>query len=37
MGDVVSFTYDALGRRMSRTAGGVTTSFQYDGVRVLTE
>jgi hypothetical protein len=32
-----SFTYDAEGRRMTRTAGGVTTSFLYDGASVLLE
>jgi RHS repeat-associated protein len=32
-----SFTYDASGRRMTRTAAGVTTSFLYDGSSVLLE
>jgi RHS repeat-associated protein len=32
-----SFTYDATGRRMTRTAAGVTTSFLYDGSSVLLE
>ena len=31
------FTYDAEGRRVSRTAGGTTTGFQYDGESVLLE
>lgn len=31
----VSYGYDALGRRSSRTAGGVTTSFLYDGLDVV--
>ena len=31
------FAYDAAGRRASRTAGGVTTSFLYDGGSVLLE
>ena len=31
------FAYDAAGRRASRTAGGVTTSFLYDGGAVLLE
>jgi RHS repeat-associated protein len=32
-----SFTYDATGRRMTRTAGGVTANFLYDGNEVLLE
>jgi RHS repeat-associated protein len=32
-----SFTYDATGRRMTRTAAGVTTSFLYDGSELLLE
>ena len=32
-----AFAYDAAGRRASRTAGGVTTSFLYDGGGVLLE
>jgi RHS repeat-associated protein len=32
-----SFTYDALGRRVSRTAGGTTTNFLYNGGAVLLE
>jgi RHS repeat-associated protein len=31
----VSYGYDALGRRSSRTAGGFTTSFLYDGDDVV--
>ncbi len=27
-----TFSYDALGRRTSKTIGGVTTSYQYDGL-----
>jgi RHS repeat-associated protein len=34
-GQVVSYGYDALGRRSSRAAGGVTTSFLYDGDAVV--
>lgn len=30
-GQTVSYGYDALGRRSSRTANGVTTNFLYDG------
>ncbi len=26
--------YDALGRRVSRTSGGVTTQYLYDGLNV---
>jgi RHS repeat-associated protein len=33
----VSFVYDALGRRYSRTAGGTTTVFYYDGGAVVLE
>jgi len=33
----VSFTYDALGRRASRTAAGATTSYLYDGFNPLQE
>ncbi len=32
-----SFTYDAGGRRVSRTSGGVTTNFLFDGGSVLLE
>src|SRR5262249_52562638 len=34
-GQVVSYGYDALGRRSSRTSGGVTTSFLYDADDVV--
>jgi len=34
-GQTVSYTYDALGRRSGRTAGGVTTNFLYDGTDVV--
>lgn len=34
-GQSVSYGYDALGRRTSRTAGGVTTNFIYDGADVV--
>ena len=33
--NVVGYAYDALGRRVSRTAGGVTTALLYDGGRVI--
>jgi RHS repeat-associated protein len=32
-----SFTYDALGRRTSKTITGVTTQFQYDGNDIVQE
>jgi RHS repeat-associated protein len=32
-----SFGYDALGRRVSRTSGGVTTQYLYDGLNVARE
>lgn len=32
-----SFTYDALGRRISKTVGGVTTQFLYDGQDIVAE
>jgi len=32
-----SFTYDGLGRRLSRTAGGTTTKFLYDRANVVQE
>jgi RHS repeat-associated protein len=32
---VISYGYDALGRRASRTAGGETTSFLYDQAEVV--
>ncbi|MBI3653778.1 MAG: RHS repeat protein, partial [Acidobacteria bacterium] len=34
-GQSVSYGYDAVGRRASRTANGVTTSFLYDGADVV--
>ena len=34
-GQTVSYSYDALGRRKSRTASGMTTSFLYDGADVV--
>jgi RHS repeat-associated protein len=34
-GQEVSYGYDALGRRISRSANGVTTTFQYDGEDVV--
>ncbi len=34
-GKTVSYDYDALGRRASRSAGGVTTSFLYNGANVV--
>jgi RHS repeat-associated protein len=33
--EVVSYTYDALGRRKSRTAGGITTTFLYDNQDIV--
>jgi len=32
-----SFAYDAAGRRVSRTSGGVTTNFLFDGGSILLE
>jgi RHS repeat-associated protein len=32
-----SFAYDPFGRRASKTVGGTTTQFQYDGNRVVQE
>jgi RHS repeat-associated protein len=34
-GQAVSYSYDALGRRVSRTANGTTTSFLYDGSDIV--
>jgi RHS repeat-associated protein len=34
-GQTVAYGYDALGRRASRTAGGVTTNFIYDGTDIV--
>jgi RHS repeat-associated protein len=36
-GGGVTFSYDALGRQVARTAGGVTTSYYYDGDAVIDE
>jgi RHS repeat-associated protein len=35
--EVARFAYDALGRRVARVAGSVTTSWAYDGVHILRE
>lgn len=32
-----SFAYDALGRRISKTVGGVTTQYLYDGNEIVAE
>jgi RHS repeat-associated protein len=32
-----SFAYDGLGRRLSKTVGGTTTKFLYDGANVIQE
>jgi len=34
-GQLVTYGYDALGRRVSRVANGVTTTFQYDGEDIV--
>jgi YD repeat-containing protein len=34
---VASFSYDALGRRIAKTAAGVTTQYLYDGVNAVQE
>ena len=36
-GITASFEYDALGRRSSKTVGGSTTAFLYDGLNVVQE
>jgi YD repeat-containing protein len=36
-GSTVSFSYDALGRRETRTAGGTTTQFLSSGSQVYLE
>ena len=36
-GQTVSYGYDALGRRTSRTDNAGTTSFQYDGLEVVAD
>jgi len=35
--EVARFAYDALGRRVEQTAGGVTTTYLYDGDDILRE
>jgi YD repeat-containing protein len=32
-----TFTYDGLGRRVSRTSGGTTTTFHFSGDSITTE
>ena len=34
---VAEYTYDALGRRIEKIAGGITTRYYYDGWRILSE
>jgi RHS repeat-associated protein len=34
---VVAFTYDALGRRLTKAAGGTTVRYIYDGLNVIEE
>jgi RHS repeat-associated protein len=36
-GATASFTYDAFGRRASKTINGITTQFQYDGLDIARE
>jgi RHS repeat-associated protein len=36
-GLALRYAYDALGRRRSREAGGVSTSFVYDGIQAVAE
>jgi RHS repeat-associated protein len=36
-GQNVTYQYDALGRRISRTTGGITTQYLYDGQDVVRE
>jgi RHS repeat-associated protein len=36
-GTTTSFTYDAFGRRQSKTTGGTATSFLYDGLNAVQE
>ncbi len=36
-GSTTSFSYDALGRRASKTTGGTTTQFLYDGNDIVAE
>jgi len=35
--ETASFTYDALGRRQTKTVNGVSTDFMYDGVNIVQE
>ena len=35
--DLASYAYDALGRRVAKTVGGVTTRYIYAGERVIEE
>ncbi|MCH8622568.1 RHS repeat-associated core domain-containing protein, partial [Undibacterium sp. TS12] len=35
--ETASFTYDALGRRQTKTVNGVSTGFVYDGVNIVQE
>ncbi|MFZ6736056.1 RHS repeat-associated core domain-containing protein, partial [Undibacterium sp. Ji42W] len=35
--EVASFSYDALGRRQTKTINGVSTGFMYDGVNIVQE
>ena len=37
MDGTVAYTYDALGRRVSKTVGATTTKSVYDGARVIAE
>ena len=32
-----AFTYDGLGRRVSRTVNGITTQYLYDGLDIIQE
>jgi RHS repeat-associated protein len=36
-GSTASFYYDAFGRRRSKTIGGTSTTFQYDGLNIVRE
>jgi RHS repeat-associated protein len=35
--DVARFSYDPLGRRITKTAGGLTTTYAYDGIDIARE
>ena len=37
MDGTITYTYDALGRRVCKTASGTTTKYVYDGTRVIAE